>query len=536
MANPVHTSSSHTTTPSTEYEEGEVIPFQQEQREWTRSIFPPYPHNIPFSTTSFSISFSSSLEYYQHVKRKGASNTLHILLHVLAHHARASEHNDEKQHEHVMTHSKARSDHIIDIQDISRVYFSMPYRRPCSSSATSSPLTQSNQKQVPIPNQQYKYKLYVYCTSTEACHRVRQSITQNTTLTCDDARERIIVGQVATINFRHATSLIISFIKSHVPQITSLIITRIKHKHPSTHYKDYAYFSILASEIKYLHLIPPLPGSHVPLSWYKFTRPIVSMCTLCYSKEHTRSKCPSRHLTIIYCSTCGKSGHMARMCTQQHPKCLCCESPIHNVLSCPQYVPKFDKIDIRPTTSDFPPLSPTSSNPSINTSPPSSPASDVSIQSVMHSDTHIHRHHKRARHTSFDTESIESYESRPNHPPNSPLLQQHLDNQSLTRSNSSKSTRSLTPLPHRRSSSVTSSSSSSSTRETQMEQMIQEQQKRIELQQNQIHEQTNMITLLQQQLQTISSQLQQLILQQSTQQMTTNNTTLTSPTNNTMHE
>ena len=73
-------SSLHTTSPSNEYEEGEVIPFQHEQREWTRSIFPPYPHQIPVSTTSFSISFSSSLEYYQHVKRKGASNTLHILL------------------------------------------------------------------------------------------------------------------------------------------------------------------------------------------------------------------------------------------------------------------------------------------------------------------------------------------------------------------------------------------------------------------------------------------------------------------------
>ena len=526
-------SSSHTTSPSNEYEEGEVIPFQHEQREWTRSIFPPYPHQIPVSTTSFSISFSSSLEYYQHVKRKGASNTLHILLHVLAHHARTCEHNDEKQHEHAVTHTQATcSDHIINIQDISRVYFSMPYRRSSSSSSTSSPLSQAKQKQV--PNQHYTYKLYVYCTSTEAYHRVQQSIINKTTLTCNDARERIIVGQVATINFRHITSFIMSFIKSHVPQITSLIITRIKHKHPSTHYKDYAYFSILASEVKYLHLIPPLPGSHVPLSWYKFIRPIVSMCTLCYSKEHTRSKCPSRHLTITYCSTCGKQGHVARTCTQKHPKCLCCESPVHNVLSCPQYVPKFEKMDIHPKMSDFPRLSPSSSHSSINTSPPSSPASsDISIQSAMRNDIRP-RHHKRARHTSFDTESIESYDARPNHPPNSPLLQQHLDNQSLTRSNSAKVTRSLTPLPHRRSSSVTSISSSSSSRETQMEQMIQEQQKQIELQQNQIHEQTNIITLLQQQLQTISSQLQQLVVQKPTQLVTTNNTTST--TNNTMHE
>ena len=517
------------TTSSSSYEDGEIIPLpqQHEQREWTRSMFPPYPLDTPVSTTSFSISFSSSLEYYQHVKRRGASNTLHILTHVLAHHAHA--HDDAKH----VSPNVMPSQHIIDIQDISRVYFSLPRSQQQQTDQKTQQIqpqqhTQQKHKQQTQP-QQLQYKLYVYCISAEAAQRVRGAITSKTTLKCDNARERVIIGQVSSINFRLPTSFIMGHIKSHVPQITSLTITRVRHNYPSTHYKDYCYFSIYASEIKYLYLIPPLPGSHVPLSWYKFIPPIVKMCTFCYSKEHTRSKCLLKHVSVVICSTCGQQGHMARTCKQQHPKCLCCKSMLHNVLSCPQYVPQYKKLDTCPPPSEFPPLSPSSSN---FRSPISSPLSDSSNNtSPSHDDIHLSRHAKRARHTSFDeTASIYSYELEQeiDLPPKSPQ-----QNNNITRSSSVQSIRSVTPSSHRRSSSSVSSSSSS-IKEMQMEKMIEEQEKRIQLQQQQIHEQTNMIAELQKQLQAISLQLQQLTITRQTNTQTTTNNTSTS--SNHMHD
>src|SRR4051812_37744041 len=94
-------------------------------------MFPPYPPDTPISTTSFFISFIFCLEYYEHVKRRGASSTLHIVTHVLAHHARAGEYHDDAKH--VISYSMSRANtltRIIDVQDISRVYFSAP--RPSS--------------------------------------------------------------------------------------------------------------------------------------------------------------------------------------------------------------------------------------------------------------------------------------------------------------------------------------------------------------------------------------------------------------------
>ena len=90
-----------------------------------------------------------------------SSNTLRILLHVLHQHARLCEHKADVPHDRVMSdvmsqQNRQTSSHIIDIQDISRVYFSLPRQPPISIISTSnSTLQQQQTKQ----NQQRQRRL-----------------------------------------------------------------------------------------------------------------------------------------------------------------------------------------------------------------------------------------------------------------------------------------------------------------------------------------------------------------------------------------
>lgn len=105
------------------------------------------------------------------------------------------------------------------------------------------------------------------------------------------------------------------------------------------------------------------------------------------------------------------------------------------------------------------------------------------------------------RHTSFDFDSVASYNSRDNHSPLSAAFQEYLDQSSLTcsSSNSSLSSRSPTPAPSASRSSSRSISRTSST-STNDDKFVKRLQQTIHQQQQQLEQQQQQIAQLQQQL------------------------------------
>lgn len=206
-------------------------------RPHTRSIFPPFPRSIPLSSNTFPVVADMSLLHIN-----SASATLAVFNRIMNQHSRAAVSSSSS-----VTSSVSQS---LELDDIARVYIS-----------------QSR-------TVEHQFTFYVHCTSSQACCRMRQ-LTAQTTLTCNDTRERVMIGKVSTIPFRMSTDVVMCHIQSHAPEITSLVLTRVQQYYPSTHYRDHAYFSILVGQLKYLLSIPPL----VLLSWFKYNPPVLTVCT-----------------------------------------------------------------------------------------------------------------------------------------------------------------------------------------------------------------------------------------------------------------
>ena len=482
-----------------------VDPLQSSVPLMTRSMFPPRPRNLPPSATSFAVDVVSGLASLNR-KKLSKSTTLEIFNKIL------KEHENKHDTTTSTTTSTSTSTFISPtgyvnqrITDITRINVSK------SRDATSR-----------------CFRFYIHLVSSDACNAMRHVINTNTSLTCQDIPEQIIVGRVYPISYSYPTDTALSYIRSVIPSAT---LTRVQHAFPSTHFKEYTYFSF--SAIHYSLLVRHvfiLPGQKTPLTFERMNSIAQTkrMCSLCFQTTHTRSQCPHRDTGVRFCSNCGKSTHLAKQCKEPR-KCLCCfEINSHSIFDCQQYRPTYTKIEYQPSPHDFPPLpsrnSSSSSSLAISDydfnidypSPmplpadPNSPCSSSSSRSP----------HKRARHASFDSDSLNSHAARDNRMV-SPALQQHLDNQSLTR-------RSPTPSPGRdrsRSSSRSSVSSTASAREQQLEQQVKDQQVTIHRQQQEQQQQAQEIKRLKEQLALIIEQLK--LAKTPTTTTTTTNTAAT---------
>ena len=405
----------------------------------TWSLFPPIPHITPVSTTSFSL-VTTHHTHASNTNTRDPSSTLAILQQTIHKHMKQQYASlDTTTQETNTTDTKVQTTTTttnnmtmnIDTRDIKRVYMTKSKR------------------------DKQQYILYVHCVSTHAYQRVRQHITDHTTLTVMNAYERYIVGRVHIIPHDMTTDDLKQFIRHHAPQITTLSITRSQQARPSTHYRQHAFFAIRADEIQYLSLIPALPHTSHPLIWEKYIPPLVPMCSFCFSKTHKRHACPHlqeqqrTHTRSVICANCTLSGHVARQC-RQPVQCRCCDSQVHNVLECAAYKPTYQRLNIPLPASSFPALSRSTSALSVTSSVPFAPSPTLSDASFHNGiSTSFHAAKKRHR-ASISTDDIRAYEERSNHSPLSPNLQHHLDTSSLTRSDSVSSSiasRSPTPSP-----------------------------------------------------------------------------------------
>ena len=471
-----------------------VAPLQQGVPSVTRSIFPPRPRNLPPSPTSFAVDVISQLKSLNR-KKLGKSKTLEIFNKTLKEH-------ETKQDTTTTTSTSTAplsvtgyvNEHIMDISRI---------RVVASRDDTSR-----------------SFRFYVHFHSSDACNVMRRVINTNTTLTCKDTPEQIMVGRVYPISYSYPTEEALSYIRSIVPSAT---VSRIQHAPPSTHLKEHAYISFAAAHYSLIarHVFI-LPGTKTPLTFERmqsFTE-TKRMCSLCFLTTHTRSKCPHLDTGTRFCSNCGDRAHLAKQCKEpQH--CLCCGEvgpSAHSIYDCKQYRPQYTKIEYEPSPHDFPPLtshrasSLSSSSPRVSEydsdmeypSPSSSLPDRVSPCPAPSpsSSSGFRPQHKRPRHASFDGDSLNSHASRDNRML-SPAFQHHLDKQPQSR-------RIATPSPSRdrsRSSSRSSVSSTASARELQLEQQVKEQQETINKQQQQQQQQAQEIALLKQQLALIMEQL-----------------------------
>ena len=463
----------------------------------TRSMFPPLPRDVPICPVSFSFSVSCPI-HVVNLSHRGKSTKLAVFNKMLTQHVRdmssLCSHDDDiissssPQTSQIGSSPSTSSDTILklfDINIIKRIY-----------------ITQSKQ-------QPTHHVFYIYCIDEESSKHLRNIIHQHTTIKTNNTHVRYIAGKVS-IPYDMSTSDFMSHVRHYAPWIQSLFITRILHSHPSSHFRSLAYFYIRVDELHYLSNIPPLPTQHTPITWYKYIPPSVRMCSLCYSCDHVRSSCPHRfNPSIRFCANCGSSSHLAKQC-HAHVKCRCCDHDGHNVLECTRYKPSYIPLPLVPNASAFPPLSSTSpsSTPTSPSSTSSSPLSwsYVAQRSALRDKSSPSPPHKRLRHTSFDSDSVSSYNSRDNHSPLSPASQDYLDRSSLARSPSinSISSRSPTPAPSSsRSSSRSPSRSSSHTSSTSNndDQYIKMLQQTIHQQQQQLEQQQQQITQLHQQLQ-----------------------------------
>lgn len=135
------------------------------------------------------------------------------------------------------------------------------------------------------------------------------AILQHTT--CRDITERIIVGKVFPVPFHKKIDDILAEICPLVPSFT---FTRVIHAPPSNHPHEYAYYSVSEKELQQLLNIHHLVGCSSPLTWQRLIRPNQIICSLCYEKGHTRSKCPHLLSGKRFCSNCSLDSHLARSC------------------------------------------------------------------------------------------------------------------------------------------------------------------------------------------------------------------------------
>ena len=451
----------------------------------TRSIFPPFPRDRAIDPCSFSVSFVS-LSSLDHVLKRGKSLHLAVFNRILHQHAR-DKHEEKKttttttttttatttSHKQTSTIATFINQHIHDITRIK--------------------LTASRS----TPNM---YIFYVACTDASAHDALSHAINTHTTLTCATVYEHVIVGKVFPVSHTCSTDILLSHFRAYDGSIS---VSCSIASYPSSYYREFAFFSASYSEMKQLPLIPPLPGTHTPLTWQTFKRPKTTVCSLCYTTGHTRSKCVHLLANKRFCANCGDSTHVTRACTQPK-KCRCCQAPGRIVLDCQDYKPRWDEIKPALDASSFPPLRcPDSSSSSVR-SPSASSSVDFPVSPSPYSPSRSSN--KRVRHSaSFDSESISSYESREDRMV-SPALQQHLDTQSLTR-------RAQTPSPalSRTSSRASSTSSTRSVREQELEQQVQQQ-----------HQQIQALT---KQIATMQETMQQLIARLSPATSTTTATT-----------
>ena len=469
----------------------------------TRSMFPPFPRERAIDPCSFSVSFVS-LSSLDHVLKRGKSLHLAVFNRILHQHAR--EKNEEKKTATTTTTTTTTSQKQTStiatfinqhIHDITRIK-----------------LTASRS----TPNM---YIFYVACTDASAHDALTHAINTHTTLSSATVYEHVIVGKVFPVSHTCSTDTLFSHFCSYVRSIS---VSRSVASYPSSHYREFAFFSASFSEMKQLPLIPPLPGTHTPLTWQTFVRPKTTVCSLCYTPGHTRSKCT--HLlthNARFCANCGQQSHVTRAC-QQPKKCRCCHAPGHIVLDCQDYKPNWKTIKPDMTASSFPPLfRPDSSSSAVSPLSPSSTVDFPVSPSPSSSSLSSSRSHKRSRHDhpSFDAASIHDYESRDDRMV-SPAFQQHLDAQSLTR-------RAQTPSPAlgRTSSRASSTSSTRSVREQELEQQVKQQQQQIQA--------------LTKQIETMQATMQQLIVRLSpaTSATTTATPTITATTiasNDTMND
>ena len=405
------------------------LPLMSTSEPHTRGLFPPYPHTRSTSAVSFVLIVNNALPI--HARMRGQSA---CLAHMYCTH---TDHFSPSLSAHA-TPLQTPINQAIHHDDITRIHVT-PSRRS-----------------------QQQHMIYVTCISTDACTRIRHAISQYSTQTPEHAPEHIITGKVTPIPYRVPTSDIMSHIKQHVPDITSLTITRIQHPRPMEHYTDTAYFSIRADQVRHLALIPALPTQHTPMKWMRFKAPVVQMCTKCFQRDHTRSKCSHLDSTDTWCANCAHPGHTVRTCTAQH-KCGCCDSTQHNTMACPVVIP-----ETVPRTSNmthYPPMSPSHSAMSHRSiSPTLSDASYGSMQSYMgalsanmfrtmspqsqheprpatRSPTSPRVHNQLS--VSIDNSAIQSHDTRGNRAePITPIMQHYLQ-RSPTRSPIDRS-----PTPH----------------------------------------------------------------------------------------
>lgn len=278
---------------------------------------------------------------------------------------------------------------------------------------------------------------YVYCSDPSSCIQIRGVIQQHTSITTLDVLVRYIVGRVSSIPHDMSTADLMALIQHQDPRIKSLVITRIIHAHPSSHFRCSAYFYIQVDELDYLKGLAPLPGHKLPMLWEKLILPSVALCTLCFDDKHRRRQCPLLGKVKYCCAKCKEPNHLAKQCSKP-TKCFICHDHDHTAVQCKQYRPTYIPIPLIPSLDQFLslPSRPTSA-PAIRSSPATSNAQRTTASAPPSL--------KRSRHTSFDMNSEFSFGSRGNHSPLSPDFQHYLDNSSLTRSSCSTPS---SPLPY----------------------------------------------------------------------------------------
>lgn len=327
MHTPVPTSTSTSTSPTT-------------SNACIRSIFPPRPREVPICPISFSFTVSCPI-HAANISQRGKSTKLAVFNKILTQHERVMSTSCEPDdamssslHPHQIGSTPLSSHALLkcfDIKIITRIYITQSKQHPTN------------------------HVVYVYCTDETSTKHLRNIIHQHTTIITNNTHVRCIIGKV-TVPYDMSTSDFMSHVRPNAPNITSLVITRILHSYPSSHYRSVAYFYIRVDELQYFSNLPSLPMQHTPLTWYKYSPPSVRMCSLCYSTDHLRSGCPHRTNPLIrFCANCGSSSHLAKQC-HADVKCRCCDHVGHNVLECTRYKPSYIRISLVPNSSAFPSL------------------------------------------------------------------------------------------------------------------------------------------------------------------------------------
>jgi hypothetical protein len=301
-----------------------LVNFPYDVPDTSRSMFPPRPRNVPYSVTSFAVDVVASMDPH-HVKKLGKSATLALFNRVLAQHAAHTQQ--------VTTSTVASTSTSTSTSTTSS---------PASAPVTSNVSCYLNehiydiQRIRVVPSRDNTSRIFTFYVTTktqDACRDMRHAINTQTTLTCRDATDPIVLGKVYPLPLDMSTSDMLSYIRSVIPSFT---LTRAVHFPPSTHYKGFGYFSLSANHYYLLQNVFTLPGYNTPLTFermetYNKTR---VMCSLCFTQGHTRSRCPHILTSKRFCSNCRSDQHLAKQCKEPR-RCLCCnEVNNHSIFDC----------------------------------------------------------------------------------------------------------------------------------------------------------------------------------------------------------